>query len=269
MTEKSQGTSTSSLPIVQRVPTGIPGLDEMLHGGFLPLTANLIEGAPGCGKTTLGMQFIQYGALHGEPGIILTFEQFPEQYYRDAAAFGWDFRALESAGVLQVIMSSPEVSKADLESFNGKIEGLVARIGAKRILIDSLTHFERMSQDPMKLRSLVYGFLNSLKRAGLTAILTRESSILLGDEVAPTSGANFSFLADSYIMLRYVEIESAIQRAIIALKMRGSAHDTHIRQFEINSTGLHVQEPFEGREGIMSGTPQQMTQSFIKAFINR
>ncbi len=269
MIEKSQVPSPASLPLAQRVPTGIPGLDEMLHGGFLSQTANLIEGAPGCGKTTLGMQFIRYGALHGEPGIILTFEQFPAQYYRDAASFGWDFRALERAGVLQVIMSSPEVSKADLESFNGKIEDLVARIGAKRILIDSLTHFERISQDPMKLRSLVYGFLNSLKRAGLTAILTRESATLLGDEVGPTGSANFSFMTDSYIMLRYVEIESAIQRAIIALKMRGSAHDTYIRQFEINSTGFHVQEPFAGREGLMSGTPQQMTRSFIKAFINR
>ncbi|MEA3309625.1 MAG: ATPase domain-containing protein [Chloroflexota bacterium] len=260
-------TQDNTAPLAQRLSTGIPGLDEMLHGGFLTQTANLIEGAPGCGKTTLGMQFIRQGALHGEPGIILTFEQFPEQYYRDAASFGWDFRTLEEQGLLQVIMSSPEVSKADLERFNGRIEGLIARIGAKRILIDSLTHFERMSQDPAELRSLVYSFLNALKREGLTAVLTRESSILLGDGIDQGSDADFSFLADSYIMLRYVEIESAIHRAIIALKMRGSAHDTHIRQFEINSEGLYVRGPFVGREGIMSGTPQQMARSFIKAFI--
>ena len=255
--------------LTQRLSTGIPGLDEMLHGGFLNQTTNLIEGAPGCGKTTLGMQFIRQGALNGEPGIILTFEQFPEQYYRDAESFGWDFKALEKKGLLKVIMSSPEVSKADLERFNGKIEGLIKKMGAKRILIDSLTHFQRMSQEPAELRSLIYGFLNSLKREGLTAVLTRESSILLGDEVEESSDSDLSFLVDSYIMLRYVEIESAIHRAIIALKMRGSAHDTHIRQFEINSNGLSIQEPFVGREGIMSGTPQQMAESFIKAFIER
>lgn len=95
----------------QRVPTGIAGLDEMLHGGFLPQTANLVEGATGTGKTTLGMQFIQHGiAARGEPGIILTFEAFPEHYYRDATAFGWDFPAHEAQNRLRVIMSSPEVT---------------------------------------------------------------------------------------------------------------------------------------------------------------
>ncbi|MFP4344066.1 MAG: RAD55 family ATPase [Anaerolineales bacterium] len=256
-------------PDVERASTGIPGLDAMLHGGFVRGTANLIEGAPGCGKTTLGMQFVHHGACHGEPGIILTFEQFPEQYYRDAESFGWNFRQLEREGLLQVIMSSPEVSKADLERFNGRIEGIITRIGAKRILIDSLSHFERMSQDPVEFRTLVHGFLNSLKREGLTAVLTREAYALLGDADEEGGDVDIGFLVDSYTLLRYVEIESTIRRAIIVLKMRGSAHDTHIRQFEIDSAGLHIQEPFVGREGIMSGTPQQMAESFIKAFIRR
>ncbi len=252
-----------------RASTGIPGLDKMLHGGFVRETANLVEGAPGCGKTTLGMQFIHQGAMQGEPGIILTFEQFPEQYYRDAASFGWDFRQLEERNLLQVIMTSPQVTKVDLERFNGRIEGIIRRIGARRILIDSLSHFERLSQDPIEFRTLVYGFLNALKREGLTAVLTREAYALLGDAEEEAGDISISFLVDSYVMLRYVEIESTIRRAIIVLKMRGSAHDTHIRQFEIESDGIHILEPFMGREGIMSGTPQQMAESFIKAFIRR
>jgi circadian clock protein KaiC len=253
----------------RRVPIGIPELDRMLNGGFLPQTANLVEGAPGCGKTTMGMQFIRNGALQGEPGLILTFEQFPEQYYRDASSFGWDFQALEEQGLLKVIMSSPEVVKADLEHLNGRIQTWVEQANCKRILIDSLSHFERMSQDPAVLRSQVYGFLNALKREGLTTLLTRESYVLLGEESEPVADAPLGFLVDSYILLRYVEIESAIRRAIIVLKMRGSRHDTHIRQFDIGSHGLYVQEPFKGREGILSGTPQQMAESFIKAFIRR
>ena len=68
---------------MDRVKTGITGLDEMLGGGFLPKTANLVEGAPGTGKTTLGMQFIYNGITQfNEPGIIITFEEFPKQYYR-------------------------------------------------------------------------------------------------------------------------------------------------------------------------------------------
>ena len=96
---------------MERVKTGIAGLDEMLGGGFLSQSANLVEGAPGTGKSTLGMQYIYSGITQfNQPGLILTFEEFAQQYYDDAANFGWDFRALEQAGKLRVIMTSPEVS---------------------------------------------------------------------------------------------------------------------------------------------------------------
>ncbi|HHN93889.1 MAG TPA: hypothetical protein ENK17_03900, partial [Anaerolineae bacterium] len=142
---------------MERVKTGIPGLDEMLRGGFLPQTANLVEGAPGTGKTTLGMQFIYHGITAcDEPGLILTFEEFPQQYYNDAANFGWDFRRLEREGKLRVMMTSPEVSRADLEQVGGRLERLVRRMGAKRVLVDSLSHFERLSEDPAEMRAIVY-----------------------------------------------------------------------------------------------------------------
>jgi circadian clock protein KaiC len=235
---------------------------------FLPQTANLVEGAPGTGKTTLGMQFIYYGiAACGEPGLILTFEEFPQQYYRDAASFGWDFYQMEREGKLRVVMSSPEVTKADLEQVGGRIERLVREMDAKRILIDSLSHFERMSEEPARLRGIVYGFVNSLKREGLTAVLTRENMALLG-EAEGTDDA-LAFMVDSYVLLRYVEIESAIRKALLVLKMRGSNHDKGIRQFEVTSRGVEVRAPFEGREGIMSGSPRRMVDSFVQAFVRR
>jgi len=253
---------------MERVKTGIPGLDEMLQGGFLTQTANLIEGAPGTGKTTLGMQFIYHGIVAcGEPGLILTFEEFPQQYYNDAASFGWDFRQMEREGKLRVVMTSPEVTKADLEQVGGRIERLVHEIGARRILVDSLSHFERLSEDPTRLRAIVYGFVNALKREGLTSVLTRENTALLG-ETEETNDA-LGFLVDSYTLLRYVEIESAIRKALLVLKMRGSNHDKGIRQFEITSRGIQVRAPFEGREGIMSGSPRRMVDSFVQAFVRR
>ncbi len=253
---------------MERVKTGIPGLDEMLGGGFLPQTANLVEGAPGTGKTTLGMQFIYHGIVAcGEPGLILTFEEFPQQYYRDAASFGWDFRRMEREGRLRVVMTSPEVSKADLEQVGGRIERLTREIGARRILVDSLSHFERLSEEPARLRGIVYGFINSLKRENLTAVLTRENEALLGE----TEGADdaFAFMVDAYVLLRYVEIESAMRKALLVLKMRGSNHDKGIRQFGITSRGVEVRAPFEGREGIMSGSPRRMVDSFVQAFVRR
>jgi circadian clock protein KaiC len=253
---------------MNRVKTGIKGLDEMLSGGFLVETANLVEGAPGTGKTTLGMQFIYNGITQfNEPGLIMTFEEFPQQYYRDAEAMGWNFRGLEQSDKLRVIMTSPEVGKADLESVGGRIEAMAREIGARRILIDSLSHFERLSDDPVELRNVIYSFINALKREGLTSVLTRESPALIGE--SDSAEEDVAFVADSFIMLRYVEIESAIRKALLVLKLRGSDHAKDIRQFEITSGGIEVRSKFEGREGIMSGSPRRMSESFIEAFVRR
>jgi circadian clock protein KaiC len=253
---------------MDRVQTGITGLDEMLFGGFLPQTANLVEGAPGTGKTTIGMQFIYNGIVEfNEPGLIITFEEFPQQYYHDASEFGWDFEQLEKDGKLKVIMTSPEVSRLDVESVGGMIETSVSRMGARRVLVDSITHFERLTQDPVELRSLEYSFINGLKREGLTSLLTRESPTLLGE--ASHEDSNVAFVVDSYTLLRYVEIESTIHRALLVLKMRGSDHAKDIRQFEITEHGVEVRSKFEGREGIMSGNPRRMVDSFVEAFVKR
>jgi len=252
---------------MERVKTGIEGLDEMLHGGFLPCTANLVEGAPGTGKTTFGMQFIFDGiTMYNEPGLIVTFEEFPQQYYRDAATFGWDFRELERQNKLKVIMTSPEVTRQDLQNVGGVIETYVREMGAKRILVDSISHFRRLSVDPIKLRDLEYSFINGLKREGLTSVLTRESSALFGDAVHYDD--HIAFTVDSYLLLRYVEIESTVNRALLVLKVRGSDHAKDIRQFEVTPTGIVVKTKFEGHEGIMSGSPHRMESAFMKAFVD-
>lgn len=250
---------------IERVKTGIKGLDEMLGGGFLRDTANLVEGAPGTGKTTLGMQFIYNGIVQAdEPGLIISFEEFPRQYYRDAAAFGWDFQDLEKKGLLKIIMTSPEVSRMDIESVGGMIETYIAQMGARRVVVDSMTHFGRLTEDAIELRGIEFNFINALKREGLTSILTRESPVLLGES---PQDDNLGFVVDSYLMLRYVEIESAIRKALLVLKMRGSDHAKDIRQFDVTERGFEVQSKFEGQEGILSGSPRRMAESFVEAFI--
>jgi circadian clock protein KaiC len=253
---------------MDRVKTGISGLDEMLGGGFLRETANLVEGAPGTGKTTLGMQFIYNGIVQeNEPGLIITFEEFPKQYYHDAAAFGWDFQALEKKGLLKIIMTSPEVSRLDIQSVGGIIEGHIHQMGARRVVIDSVSHFARLTQNPIELRSLEFNFINALKREKLTCLLTRESPVLLGE--AAMEDSSIGFIVDSYLVLRYVEIESAIRKALLVLKMRGSDHAKDIRQYDISPQGFEVQSKFEGQEGILSGNPRRMAASFVEAFVKR
>lgn len=251
-----------------RIKTGIAGFDDMLGGGFIPQSANLIEGAPGTGKSTLGMQFIYNGIVQfDEPGLIITFEEFPQQYYHDAASLGWDFAKLEKEGMLKIIMTSPEVSRQDMENVGGIIETYIAQMGIKRVLVDSITHFERLTEESTELRTLQYGFVNALKREGVTSLLTKESPALLGD--APEGDNEIAFVVDSYSILRYVEIDSAISKAMLVLKMRGSDHAKDIRQYEINvQNGFQLKSKFEGQEGILSGNPRRsMIDAFDEAFI--
>jgi circadian clock protein KaiC len=164
-------------------------------------------------------------------------------------------------------MTSPEVSRANLEEAGGQIDRLARQMGAKRILVDSISHFERMADDPHELRQTIYGFINGLKREKLTSMLVRESEALLGE--ADGYEGSPPFVVDAYILLRYVEIDSAIRKALLVLKMRGSNHDKDIRQFEIMPAGIEVQSRFEGREGILSGSPHRMSDSFLRAFVKR
>ncbi len=251
---------------MKRVKTGVRGLDEMLNGGFLSRTANLFEGAPGTGKTTLGMQFIYNGIVHyNEPGIILTFEEFPQQYYRDAMTFNWDLSRLEKQNKLRIVMTSPEISRLDLQMVKGRISRMIAEIGAQRMLVDSLSYFERITPDPVELRQTIYNFVNSLKGMGLTLFLTRESPALLGE--TPGLKEDWAFAVDSYSLLRYVEINSIVHKAILILKLRGSDHAKDIRQFEITPNGVQVRSKFKGQAGIMSGAPRPKPEdAFMEAF---
>src|SRR5690606_13654005 len=86
------------------VRTGIAGFDQILHGGFRAETSILIQGTPGSGKSALGLELLVNGiTMYGEPGLILSFEQFPEHLYRDAASFGWDLKKMAADGLLRVI----------------------------------------------------------------------------------------------------------------------------------------------------------------------
>lgn len=247
-----------------RVSFGIKALDNMISGGLLRGSANLLEGAPGTGKTTLAMQFIHNGIkLYNEPGLIITFEEFPQQYYHDAMEFGWDFKKLEEEKKLKVIFSDPHTTLAEFDKMDGIFVNLVETLGIKRVIIDSMTHFESIAEDAFELREIERRLINSLKREGVTSILLRENDNLLGQVSHVTS--KIPFIVDSYMLLRYVEIDSAIEKALCMLKMRGSDHQKDIRCFRITKQGIEVDQKFRGREGIMSGTAHYTPQD---AFVN-
>jgi circadian clock protein KaiC len=229
----------------QRVPSGIKGLDEMLQGGFLQGSVAVL--------TSIGIEFIARGIQqYGEPGLIITFEEFPRQLYRDALSTGFDLRKLEEEGKLRTIFTTPPVLLKEIQQSGGLLDRAVEEMGVRRIFVDSMTHLERISHEPMKLREIIYTFLNGLLRA----VVSQEDPFITGTMTVAEAG--LSYIADTIIQLRYVEINSSMQKAMLVLKHRASDHDKKIRQFTISSNGVEIQTPFEGREGILSGSPRAM-----------
>lgn len=243
------------MPDPQRVQLGVSGLDEMLHGGLLPGSITLLQGAPGVGKTTVGMQFLYEGAVrYGEAGLLVTFEQFPQTLYRDALAHGWDLRELEGQDNLRVVFTSPQVFLSSLQSPTSAISEAIRDMGVQRAVIDSVTQIQGLTRKASELRTHYTYLINGLRREGITALLLSEDS---GSDFVRSDRGRLAFLVDSVILLQYVEIDSVMQRAVTVLKSRGSDHEKNIRRFEIQRGGMVVREVFQGREGLLSGMPRR------------
>src|SRR2546429_4086598 len=121
------------------VKTGGVGLDAILGGGIPRGNVIVVEGPAGSGKTTLGLEFIYRGATDfGEPGLIVLFEVSPIKVIRDAAQFGWDLSELERQGKVKVIFTTRSVLQEELQQADSLLLAEAARIGARRMFIDSL-----------------------------------------------------------------------------------------------------------------------------------
>ncbi len=247
-----------------RAKTGIAELDKMLRGGFMRGDTVLLAGSAGTGKTTLALQFLVSGATEfGEYGIFVTFEQMPDQIYRDALNFGWDLRKLEQDRKLRLICTSPDLITG--EGASALLDSPTREMNASRIVIDSISHLQMFLPDK-GMRLEAYRLVNYFKTKGLTTLLTSESHEISGGSLTIT-GTGISFLVDCIMLLRHVEIESSMKKAITVLKMRGSDHDKQLREFEITSQGIRLASPFSQYEGIITGSPRRMaSERFIELF---
>ncbi len=235
-----------------RLSFGAPELDKMVGGGLLRGTANLISGAPGVGKTTLGLQYLINGIQNGQPGLLVSFEEFPKSLIRDAKQLGWDLNKFEEEGLFKIIFTSPEVLLGSLKAEDSPLSETLRVLSPERVVIDSTAHFQRLTDDiPVELREIYNTLVNALKREGMTSLLLDEAIDVF--QIQHGRMATLPFVVDTVILMRYVEIDSSMQRAITVMKMRGSAHEKEIRSFQIKKGGIEVGEPFEGREGLLSG----------------
>lgn len=242
---------------IQRVKTGLPELDELLHGGILAGDSVLVMGAPGTGKTSLGMQYLYNGiSLFDEPGIFITFEEFPQQIYRDALTFGWDFRRLEQEDKLKVLFTSPELLQQDLQSEQGMVAEMIREINAQRVVVDSLAHFRRLTQDQSQYREMIYGVVNALKREGLTAMLLQEMS-----ECEKPGASCEEYISDCVICLTRQVVNEERMRFLEVLKSRGSKYSPvrclfFIQQGGIRIVPAHSDPFFRLEEAVSTGISQ-------------
>lgn len=249
---------------MDRVKTGIAELDKMLNGGFMQSDAVMVAGSAGTGKTTLALQYLFNGATqNGENGIYVTFEQLPDQIYRDAMNFGWNLRRLEEEDKLRVVCTSPDLL---LEASDGSrlLDEPIRQVKPKRIVIDSLSHLS-MYVEETNLRKDAYQLLMYFKTKGLSSLSIWETPQLIGQTFSVTD-VGLSFLVDCIVLLRMVEIESTMRKALVVMKMRASDHDRRLREFEIESDGIKVAGPFTHYEGILTGSARRsLTDDAAKA----
>ena len=222
-----------------KIPTGIANLDQMLFGGVFAKSITLITGPSGSGKTIMALSFIIEGAKRGQRGIFFTFEESVEQLYRNSASFGWDLKKLVADGLIRIYSSIPEEHQPE-EHFN-RIRNIVEEVEVKRFALDSLSALERLYQ-PNKFREFTIGLNSYLRSAGVTSFLVNTTSSLTG--TGRITENDLSTTADNIILLKYLEQDGQMKRAVTMLKARGTNHDKMIHELIIDNSGISIGQPF-------------------------
>jgi circadian clock protein KaiC len=209
-----------------RIPTGIPGLDEMIEGGFPFPSVILATGTAGTGKTTFALRFLCEGAKRGEQGLFFTtlseptqwmlrfssqFEFMRPEYFDNEIVYedlGDHLRAGDSAKLLEVM------------------EARIAEVVPQRIVIDPITVVGEMFKDDY--RTFLFDLTNRLKNWNATTVLTGE--VRPGEMYPP----EISYAVDGIVLLHLAEELGARRKYLEVLKMRGTNHQTGKHSIDIS-----------------------------------
>ena len=243
-------------PSTKRLSIGIPELDEMLGGGIPEGDSLLIAGSSGTGKSLLATQFIAAGIREGQPGIVAVFEERPEEYAARASGFGLHLDKAIEEGSLKIIYLRPLDLSVD-ETMQ-EILDAIKKMGAKRLVIDSLAGFEMALAPGFRadFRESLYRMIFSLTGIGVTILSTVEMEESFTELLF--SSYSISFLTDDIIRLRYVEIDGQLCKVLMVVKMRRGAHSKDIRQYDISSQGVVLGERLTTRDQLITGIPRRI-----------
>ncbi len=246
---------------MKRLKSGIPGLDDLIEGGFPEGRSVLLSGGCGTGKTIFGMQYIFKGARdYNDPGIYVSFDERPELLRQDMLRFGWDLRKLESQNMIQIIDGS--VAKIGLpsdEEFSLPMSGFdidkllleilrsSRRIGARRIVIDSIPAMGLNYDNEKDIRDAILKLSFLLAKMGLTSILITETN----RENKYSKYGIEEFVVDGVIALHYLGLGTRTNRSLHIRKLRSTKHSENIHPLEITTeNGIVVRSANFGYEDV-------------------
>ncbi|MCC7577065.1 MAG: RAD55 family ATPase [Methanomethylovorans sp.] len=233
-----------------RVPTGIPGFDELIEGGFIEDDVILLTGGPGAGKSTFGIQYLYEGVTrYNEPGVYVTFDESPARIMRNMWRHNWDLERLIKENKLRIIRADPlkysryikrsmvneraDAEEMTLEGVLNQIYQNVQKIGAKRLFIDSLTTL-KISRDPVDIRFILLEFIKNIEGLYCTTLISSENKS--GSDTFNVE----EYLAEGVISLNVSRIGGEKMRSIEILKMRGVKHDESIHPYMITDSGIVI-----------------------------
>jgi circadian clock protein KaiC len=243
------GLELAEQPLASRAMMGISGLDDMLGGGLPRGYSLLVAGPSGSGKTMLASAFLAEGARLGEPGVIAAFEQRPNRTRTQIVA---DLIASGQVGLLDSMTSDLSIDEVVF-----LLMGEIRRLGARRVVIDSLSGFELALAPTFRedFRESLLRLVMALSSTGVTVLMTSELEDRYTDLRFSPYGT--AFLTDAIIVQRYIEVESRLRRVMAVVKVRASAHSDELREYRIDTDGIHVGEKLADQEGLLGGRPTQ------------
>jgi len=233
-----------------KVKTAIPGLDELIEGGYVENDVILVTGGPGAGKTTFGIQYLVGGAMdYNEPGVLVVMEETPSRIIRDSWRFGWDIEKLVAQKKMKIIYANPFkytkifkppedrpmnviTANKNVGEILMQIQTEVTAIKAKRLFIDSITSL-KLSAEPVEARNIVSEFVKNLEYLDCTTLMTSE---IYGRQ----SFSVEEYLSSGVVRLHVFRVGGSRVRAIEILKMRGVKHDDTLHPYEIKEKGIIV-----------------------------
>jgi KaiC/GvpD/RAD55 family RecA-like ATPase len=216
---------------VERVTTGVPGLDKLISGGLVRGSTTLVTGGAGPGKTILCAQYLWDGLQKGETCLFITLEERPKDIVADVASFGWDFQSYANKGKLMLDYKDP----FEVTDIVAPLVDMIKTRRVQRVAIDSTSTLGLYFTNPFEVRKQLFKLLMALKDAGVTALLTAE----VADGQTSRFGVE-EFITDGLVILRSQAMGKSAVKTLEVRKMRRTKIDGAIHSIEFGKNGISI-----------------------------